>query len=137
MATIHIKGTALRPGLVPPKIGKNWDDVSGHFPTRANKQEDATYNKDNEEKEEDVGNVLELKPQVLWDEGQWGVFGCPDLVTRKLVKRIAILVEEVRWQRQIEVQLSRTMFQVDLFFLLVVRVARLLVTIFVICLRRL
>lgn len=53
----------------------------------------ATYNQNDEEKEENIGDILELEPEVLWDEGQRGVLSRPNLVASELVHRGAVLVE--------------------------------------------
>lgn len=74
-----IRGTELSPGLTPPKMGKiyNSDSVNsrrsawaGCTPVarRPRGGASATYNQDDEEEEEDVCNVVELEPEVLWDE---------------------------------------------------------------------
>lgn len=71
MATIAIKGTALRPGLEPPNMGKIWEGVSRGFASRTGERRVCygdTYNQNYKEKEKYVGDILELEPQVLWNE---------------------------------------------------------------------
>lgn len=50
-------------------------------------------NDQNDEKQEkDVCNVVELEPQVLWNERYRGVFGCSDLISRVCLAWGAILI---------------------------------------------
>lgn len=65
-----------------------------------------TYHKNDQKQEENIGDVVELKPQVLRDERQRCIFGRPDFVSRKLLKRMALLVPELRGQRNVEEQCS-------------------------------
>lgn len=51
-----------------------------------------TYAEDNDEKEVDVGNVVELKPQVLWYETQGRVFRGPYLVPRVTLLDMSLFI---------------------------------------------
>ena len=51
-----------------------------------------TYTENNDEKEVDVGNVVELKPQVLWYETQGCVFSGPYLVPRVTLFDVSLFV---------------------------------------------
>jgi hypothetical protein len=61
-AIMKIKGTALRPGLTPPKIGKIYTTVKGYSQGYRGLGSRSTYDQDNQEQEKDVGNVVELEP---------------------------------------------------------------------------
>ncbi|CCF45846.1 hypothetical protein CH063_14790, partial [Colletotrichum higginsianum] len=47
-------------------------------------------------------DVLELKPQILWHETERGVLGGPNLVPRKVLARMALLVQKLWRQREIK-----------------------------------
>ena len=51
-----------------------------------------TYAENNDEKEVDVGNVVELKPQVLWYETQRCVFRGPYLVPRVTLLDVSLFI---------------------------------------------
>jgi len=51
-----------------------------------------TYTENNDEKEVDVGNVVELKPQVLWYETQRCIFRGPYLVPRVTLLDVSLFV---------------------------------------------
>lgn len=76
--------------------------------TQFNEQERATetYHQDNQEQEEYISDVVELKPQVLWNEGKRCVFGSPDLVPRIRLLWQPRLVLEFVWQGLVEEQSS-------------------------------
>jgi hypothetical protein len=56
-----------------------------------------TYYQDIIKKEEDIGNVVELEPDVFWYERQRGILGRPDLVPRISLRGIALFVLAVIW----------------------------------------
>lgn len=64
-----------------------------------------TYAQDDQKQEEDVGNVVELKPNVLWNKRQRGVLGGSDLVSRILGDGMA-LFQELVGERQVEIQIT-------------------------------
>jgi hypothetical protein len=51
-----------------------------------------TYTENNDEKEVDVGNVVELKPQVLWYETQGCIFSGPYLVPRVTLPDVSLFI---------------------------------------------
>ena len=51
-----------------------------------------TYIENDDEKEVDVGNVVELKPQVLWYETQRCIFRGPYLVPRVTLLDVSLFV---------------------------------------------
>ena len=57
--------------------------------------EEGFYREDNKKKKVVVGDVLELKEEILWKEAEWSVFGCADLVSIKLGFRTALLVQGI------------------------------------------
>lgn len=63
---------------------------------------DLIYRKNDDEQEVDVGNVVELEPDVLGHETQRRVFGGSDLVSDELRKGIALFVAGVIGQRLVE-----------------------------------
>jgi hypothetical protein len=66
----------------------------------------ATYRKNDQDKEVDVSNIMELVPQILWYEAERRVLGRPDLVPAVALERVAILVHRAGWQRGVEVDRS-------------------------------
>ncbi len=78
---MKIRGTAANPGFVTPNIEKICQIHSQYRPL-SSKASVYTYTKNDDEKEVDVGNVVELKVQILWDEAERRVLGRPDLVAR-------------------------------------------------------
>lgn len=57
---IKIRGTDPSPGLDAPKIEKIWRRETG-----LKAREGTTYTENDNEQEIDVGNIVELEPQVL------------------------------------------------------------------------
>ena len=51
-----------------------------------------TYGEAYDEQEIDVGDVVELQPEVLGKEGKWSVFGGPSLVALKVGQGTAIFI---------------------------------------------
>jgi hypothetical protein len=64
------------------------------------------YIKDNDEQEVDVRNVVELQPNVLRDESQRSVFGCPDLVPGVGEFQVAFFIAFGFGDRDVEVNRS-------------------------------
>jgi hypothetical protein len=64
--TVRMKmmGTDPRPGLEAPNIGKI---CQSQLKTHA-KSREWPYTENNNEHEVDVGDIVELKPQILWHE---------------------------------------------------------------------
>ena len=58
-----------------------------------------TYTKDDDEQKVDISNVVELKPQVLRDEAQWCVLCGSNLISRKLMDLMTVLIDLLRRQR--------------------------------------
>lgn len=64
-----------------------------------------TYAQDDQKQEEDVGNIVELKPNVLWNKRQRGVLGGSDLVSRILGDGMAFF-QKLIGERQVEKQIT-------------------------------
>lgn len=97
-----IKGTAVSPGFVAPKIGK----ICGIGQRCREEGGIATYRKDDQEQEVHVRNVMELEPQILGYEAERRVLGRPDLISAILFARVAILIHILRRERDVEVDCS-------------------------------
>lgn len=65
-----------------------------------------TYGENDQEQEIDVCNILELKEQILWHEGQRRILCGPDFIPRELYNWMTMLIERAGWQRDIKVDLS-------------------------------
>jgi hypothetical protein len=65
-----------------------------------------SYTEDDDEKEVNVGDVMELKVQILGYEAEWGVFGSPDLVPCVLLLNMALLVYCICRQGNVHVDCS-------------------------------
>lgn len=104
---MKIRGREFSAALTVPKIGNICDGDCERYLGASIGATSSTYHKDNNEQEEDVGNVLELEPEVLRDEGQGRVLGRPDLVSRVRLRWVAVLVEHFFWQREVEEQPPR------------------------------
>ena len=73
--------------------------------------EQKPYVENNNKQEIDVGNVVELKPEVLGNERQWGIFRGSNLVSWIVVVGKTILVSFSFGNGDIEVDSStRTLF---------------------------
>ena len=70
-----------------------------------------TYTENNDEKEVDVGNVVELKPQVLWYETQGGVFSGPYLVPRVALLDVSFFI--FCFVGKGDVHIDRSRFRLD------------------------
>lgn len=81
-----------------------------------------TYNEDVDEKEENVGDLVELEPQVFGDKGERCVLCGPDLVPVVGVYRVTFLILHMRRQREIEVQRPPTFVVVAVYAAVVVAV---------------
>ena len=68
--------------------------------------ESSTYDQDNQEQEENVGDIVELEPQVLGHEGYGCILGRSNLVTREGLDGVTILVDKLFRQRLIEKERS-------------------------------
>jgi hypothetical protein len=66
-----------------------------------------THRKNDDEEEVYVGDVVKLEEQVLGDEAQGGVLGCPDLVPDKLLLPVALLVHLFLRQWDVHVDVAR------------------------------
>lgn len=65
------------------------------------------YTEDNDEKEVDVGNVVKLKPQVLWDETQWRIFGGPYFVPCITLLDVPLFVFRFIWKGDVHIDRPR------------------------------
>ena len=57
----------------------------------------STYHQDHEEEEKDIGDVMELEPEVLRNERQGGILGCSNLVPGIASEGIPFVVFHFRW----------------------------------------
>jgi len=64
---------------------------------------DETYTKDDDEQEVDIGNVVELEPQILGHKAEGRVFGGSYLVACVLCRGVAVGVALRLWQRHVDV----------------------------------
>lgn len=74
-----------------------------------------TYTKDDDKQKVDISDVVELKPQVLRDEAQWCVFCGSNLVSRKLMDLVTVLIDLFRRQRLVRVYRARFRLDVNSF----------------------
>ena len=63
----------------------------------------STYTKNNDEEKVQVGDIVELEPQIFRDEAQRGVFGSSDLVSAKSLLVVSLFRLCLIWQRHIHV----------------------------------
>ena len=66
-----------------------------------------TYSKNDQEEEIDIGNVMELEPQVFGYETQRGILRRSDFVPGKLHSRMIVFIFGLWRERHIEVDLAR------------------------------
>lgn len=68
---------------VQPRVrcAENAEKLEGRqFRTLESISMSKTYSKDNQEEEVNVGNIVELIPEIFGNKAQWGVLCRPDLV---------------------------------------------------------
>jgi hypothetical protein len=107
--TMTIKGTEPSPGFEAPKMEKIY--IKSYQRVSDLNRRELAYTKDNDEKEIDVGNVVKLKPQVLWEETQRCVFGGPYLVPSVILLDVSLFVFRFVWKR--DVHIDRPRFRLD------------------------
>lgn len=61
-----------------------------------------TYNQDNDKEEEDVGDIVELEPNILGYKRQWRVFGGSNLVSGVAAGRMPLVIEHAGGQGQVK-----------------------------------
>ena len=66
----------------------------------------STYTQDNDKQEVDVSDIVKLKPQVLRNEAQWSVLGCPYLVAYEDLLIIAFFRLCFVWERYVHPYLA-------------------------------
>jgi hypothetical protein len=99
---MKIRGTADKPGLEAPKMEKIWARQKSLLVWC----EGPTYTEDGNKQKVDVGNIVELEPQVFGYKTERGIFGRPDFVPRVFCNDVAVFVSCIGWQRLIEVNFA-------------------------------
>jgi hypothetical protein len=106
--TMKIRGTAFNPGLTAPKMGKNYAGNMVKYGSSSKRgRRIGTYSENDEEQEKDVGDVVELEPQVFRDEGYRGILGRSNLVPGEKLPWQAILIKQVLRKRLVEKEQAR------------------------------
>ena len=67
-----------------------------------------TYGKDDQKQEVDIGNVVELEPQIFRYEAERSVLGRPYLVATKTCKKSAFVIPCGLWRGYVEIYRSRS-----------------------------
>jgi hypothetical protein len=99
-----MRGTALSAGLLAPKIEKICKTCGQHLAACSSRR--GTYTEDDDEQKVDVGDVVELEPQVLGHEAERCVFGGSYLVARVVCNGVTVVVALCLRQRRVEVNPS-------------------------------
>jgi hypothetical protein len=101
------EGNGVERGITSSENRENLQDMCGQR-LAACRSRRGTYTQDDDEQKVDVGDIVELEPQILGNEAERRVLGGSYLVARVVCNGVAVFVALSLRQRRVEVDSSPT-----------------------------